>query len=45
MLLKMQTKRILSLLLTAPVVPKPAAPAKPAAAPIPVPMAVPESLH
>lgn len=30
---------------TAPVVPKPAAPAKPAAAPIPVPMAVPESLH
>lgn len=30
---------------TAPVVPKPAAPAKPAAAPVPIPMAVPESLH
>lgn len=28
-----------------PVAPKPAAPAKPAAAPIPIPMAVPESLH
>ncbi len=30
---------------SAPVAPKPAAPAKPAAAPIPIPMAVPESLH
>lgn len=30
---------------SAPVAPKPASPAKPAAAPIPIPMAVPESLH
>lgn len=30
---------------SAPVAPKPATPAKPAAAPIPIPMAVPESLH